>query len=87
MTVLQILENSQESNRVESYFSTVIGLVILFKQDPTTSVLVRTFQNFQNKYFLCNTSIRLLLNLQTILIVPSPSFLPYMYVGQDGEES
>ena len=32
-------------------------------------------------YFLCNTSRRLLLNLQTILIVPAPSFLLYLYVG------
>ena len=66
---------------VESYFSTVTGLAILLKQVPTTGVFVKTFQNFYNRYLLCNTSRRLLLNLETILIVPTPSFLPYFYVG------
>ena len=37
---------------MESYFSTVTDLAILLKQDPTTGVFVKTFQNFQNGYFL-----------------------------------
>ena len=36
---------------VESYFSTVTGLEILLKQNLTTDVFVKTFQNFQNIYF------------------------------------
>ena len=30
---------------VESYFSTVTDLAILLKQDPSTGVFVKTFQN------------------------------------------
>ena len=45
---------------------------------------MKTFQNFLNRYFLRNTSRRMLLNLQTILIVTAPSFLPYFYVGTRG---
>ena len=37
--VLHILENSQESNRVRSYFSIVKGLAALLEQDPSTGFL------------------------------------------------
>ena len=63
MTVLQVLEYSQKANTVEFYFSTVADLAIVLKQDPITGVFVTTFQNFQNIYFLCNTSKLLLLKL------------------------
>ena len=32
-------------------FRTVTGLAVSLKQDPTTGVFVKTFQNFQNAYF------------------------------------
>ena len=66
---------------VESYFRTVTGLAILSNQEPTTGVFVKTFQAFQNTYFLSNTSKQLLLNLYIILIVSATSFLPYLYAG------
>ena len=78
-------KNLRKVSAVQSYFSTVTGLAILLKQDPTTGVFVKTFRNFQNRYFLCSTSRWLLQNLQTALIVPTPSVLPYLYVGtRDG---
>ena len=46
MTVIQVLENSQEATVVDSYFSTVTGRAVLLKQDLTMAVLVKTFQNF-----------------------------------------
>ena len=61
----------KKSTALESYFSTVTDLAILLKQKSTTGVFVKTFQNFQNRYFLCNTSRRLLQNFQTILILPA----------------
>ena len=74
----------RRATAVESYFSTVTVLAILLKQDPTKGVFMKTFQNFQNRYFLSNTFRGLVLNLQTILIVPAPFFLPYLYVGTRG---
>ena len=48
-------EIPRQETSVESYFGRVtIGLPILFKKDDTTGVLVKTFQTFQNKHFLCN---------------------------------
>ena len=41
----------EEQPSVESYFSAVTGFAILLKQYPTTCVFVKTFQNFQNRYF------------------------------------
>ena len=78
MTVPEILEIPRKATAVDFYLSTVTGLAILLKQDPTTGVCVKTFQ------FLCDTSRRLLLNLQTIFIVSAPSFLPYLYVETRG---
>ena len=69
----------RKTTAVDSYFNTVIVLEILLKQDPTTGILVKTFQNFQNSYFLCNTSRRLILNVQTILIVPAPFLDLFVY--------
>ena len=71
------------------YISTVTGLaMLLLFQDFTKGVFGKFFQNFQNKYIFyvtkCNTSRRLLLSLKAILIVPAPSFLPYLYVGTRG---
>ena len=43
--------------------STVTGFEIILKQVFTTGVSVKTSKNFQNRYFLCNTSRRLLLKL------------------------
>ena len=40
----------------------------------------------QNRYFLCSTSRQLLLIVETIFIVPSPSFLPYLYKWTRGRE-
>ena len=45
----------RRATAVESYFSTVTVLAILLKQDPTKGVFMKTFQNFQNRYFLSNT--------------------------------
>ena len=42
---------ARKATVVESNFSTVTGLVILLKQDPTICVFMKTFQNFQNSYF------------------------------------
>ena len=63
-----------------SPISVHLQTVQLLKQDSTTGVLMKTFQNFWNRYFLCNTSRLLLLNLLTILIVPARSLLPYLCV-------
>ena len=60
-------------------------LVILLKQDPTESVFLKTFQNFQNRHFLCNTSRRLLLDLQTILIVAALSLLSSLQEQEEEE--
>ena len=76
----------RKATAVESYLSRVTGLTILLKQDPTTDVFMKTCQNFQNRCFLCHASKWLLLNLQTILIVPAPSSLPHLYVGTRGVE-
>ena len=35
----------RKATAMESYFSTVTGLAILLKRDPTMGVLVKTFQN------------------------------------------
>ena len=59
MTVYRFQKIPRKAIAVESYFSTVIGLAILSNQDFITGVFVKTFQNLQNKYFLCNTSRRL----------------------------
>ena len=56
MTILQFWEIPWKAIVAESYFNTVTGLTILLKQDLTT------FQNCQNRYFICNTSKRLPLN-------------------------
>ena len=50
---MQISENSKKTTMVEYYFSKVTGLLsaILLKQDPTSSAVVKTFQNFQGRYF------------------------------------
>ena len=51
---------------VEFYFSTVTGLAMPLEQDPPTGQDFQnfpTFQNFQNKYFLCSPSRWLYLNL------------------------
>ena len=56
MTVHRFWKNPRKTTVVESFFSTVTDLATLLKQDPTTGVFVKTFQNFQNIYFLCNTS-------------------------------
>ena len=69
---------------MESYLSVVADLAISLKQDSTTGFFMEAFQNFQNRYFLCNTSRQLLLNLYTILIVLAPSFLLYFYLGTKG---
>ena len=53
MTIVQILEHSQESNRGGVLFSTLTGLSISIKQDPTTVIFVETFQNFQSRYDDC----------------------------------
>ena len=74
-------EINRKTTALEPYFSTVTDLATSLKQNPTRSIFVKTFQNFQNRYFLCNTAKRLLLNLYTILIVAAPFFLPYLYVG------
>ena len=71
---------------MESHFIAVTGLSISLKQDSTTGHCVETFQTFKNRYFLYNTSRQLLLIIQTILIVPSPSFLPYLYKWTRGRE-
>ena len=41
---------------VKSYFNTITGFAILLEQDPTLGFFVKTFQYFQNRYFVCNTS-------------------------------
>ena len=69
---------------MEWYFSTVTGLAILLKQDPSIGVFMKTFQNFEKTYVLCKSSRQLQLNLWTILIVSAPSFPPYLYVGTGG---
>ena len=57
------------------------------KQSRWSPILVQLqLQSFQNRYFLCSTSRRLLLNLQTITIVPAPSCLPYLYIETSGEK-
>ena len=57
------------------------------KQSRWSHILLQLqLQSFQNRYFLCNTSRRLLLNLQTIPIVPAPSCLPYLYIETSGEK-
>ena len=56
MTVLKTWKISRKVTAVDSCLGTVKGLAILLKQDPTTDVFVKTLQNFQNRYFLCNTS-------------------------------
>ena len=48
---------------VESYLNKITGFAILLKQNPTTGVFARAFKNFQDRYFLSNTSRRLLLDL------------------------
>ena len=48
---------------VDSYLSTNKIFLILLKQDSIMGIFVNTFQNFQNRYFLCNTSRRQLLFL------------------------
>ena len=63
MTVAQISEIIGKATAVESYLGKVTGLAILLKQDPTKGIFVKTFQNIQSRYYLCNTSGRLLLNL------------------------
>ena len=73
--------NSQENKHggVQSYYS--YRPFNSIQQDPTTSgAFVEIFQSL----FLCNKSRRLLLNSQTILIVPSPSSVPYLYVVARG---
>ena len=55
------------------------------KQSRWSPILVQ-LQSFQNRYFLCNTSRRLFLNLQTITLVPAPSCLPYLYIETSGEK-
>ena len=78
-TVLQIWKIPRKATAMESHFITVTGLSVSLKQDSTTGHCVETFDTFKNRYFLRNTSRQLLLIVQTIFIVPSPSFLPYLY--------
>ena len=50
MTVVQISEIIGKATAVESYLGKVTGLAILLKQDPTTGIFVKTFQNVQSRY-------------------------------------
>ena len=59
---------------VECYFSTVTGLAILLKQDRTTGVFVKTFQNFQNKYSLLR-----LIFLHFVSALSNPSFFVKLF--------
>ena len=48
MTVLQIWKILRKATAMKTDFSTVTGLLISLKQNPTKGVFVKTFQNFQN---------------------------------------
>ena len=48
MTVLQIWKILRKATAMKMDFSTVTGLLISLKQNPTKGVFVKTFQNFQN---------------------------------------
>ena len=72
------LEISRKGTAVESYFSTVTDMVFFLKQDSNTAVLVKTSRNFQNRCFSFNISKCLLLNLETIFVVPAHSSLPLL---------
>ena len=48
MSVLQIWKILRKATAMKTDFSTVTGLLISLKQNPTKGVFVKTFQNFQN---------------------------------------
>ena len=82
IAVLQISENSQEHNCGKYYLNKVAGLhsAIWLKQ-----TLPRVFSLKPSKIleqlFSGITSGLLVLNLQTIIIVSTPSYLSHFYVG------
>ena len=51
MTVLQILENSQENNRNGVQYQYIYRPCGFIKKCPATDTFVKTFRNLQNKYF------------------------------------
>ena len=57
----RLWKTPRKATAVKSFYSTVTGLVILLKQDPTTGVF--TFKYFRADICLCNTSRFLLLSL------------------------
>ena len=73
---------------MECGFSKVIDILWFYEKGPHHWYFPENFQKFSKQLFLYNTSGRLFLNLQTILVVSTPSYLPHLYVETGrGEEN
>ena len=88
MTVLKISASSQESTCCGVRFSKVQALTPQFCwiRTPAWVFFFKNAPKFLEELVLCNTSGKLFLNLQKILIVPTPSTNPLVY-GNMGKVS